>query len=132
MRKTVVIYTASVAEALLLWKIEKEIGSGEVTLLDEWRQYEIKILHRDKNFELISAKRSNEKKDINKLDFNRMITVCKQKKLLREPLLKDLDKVRKMRNKLHIGGVEEITKKYTQEDVEFVLNTLEKTMRIIQ
>ena len=42
-------------------------------------------------------------------------------------LIKDLHKVRKLRNELHIGGIATIRKTYTQNDLNFVLDTLEKT-----
>ena len=54
-----------------------------------------------------------------------------QEGVLRDPLLKDLDVLRKMRNKLHIGGVEAVTKKYTKRNVEFAVEVLEKTMRAV-
>ena len=132
LRKTIIIYAASIAEALLLWQIEKEVGLGEVTLKDEWKQYDTKIIHQDKDFEVISAKRSREKRDIQKLDFNRMLTLCRQKKLMDETLLKDLDTLRKMRNTLHIGGVKVATKTYTQRNIEFALETVKKTIQSIQ
>ena len=128
LRKTIIIYVASIVEALLLWKIESEVGSGEVVLPNEWKQYDVRVLFANEDFELISARRSREIKDVNKLDFNRMVVLCEQKKLINKSLLKDLDKVRKMRNKLHIGGVEGVTKVYTRANIEFVLEVLEKTM----
>ena len=128
LRKTAIIYIASIVEALLLWKI----GSDEVVLPDDWKQYDIRVLYRNEEFELISARRKREIKDIAKLDFNRMIIVCRQKKLLGETLLKELDALRKLRNKLHIGGIEEVTKMYAPKDVESALETLEKTIRSVQ
>ena len=42
LRKTMIIYAASIMEALLLWKLKKEITSDKVTLSNEWKYSDLK------------------------------------------------------------------------------------------
>ena len=73
-----------------------------------------------------------EQKDIEKLDFNRMIRICTEEKLLDGDLLGDLDVVRKMRNRLHIGGLTSVIKTYSQKNMDFALSVVKDIVRAIQ
>ena len=129
LRKTIIIYTASIIEALLVWKLKKGVASDKVTLSNEWKYLDLKKFYETDAFELIAGKRKQEVKKINDLDFNRLIDVCEKYRTVRsKKLIDDLHKVRKMRNELHIGGITTTRKIYTQNDVEFVLDILEKTI----
>ena len=135
LRKTIIIYTASITEALLFWKIQKEFGTEKIPLPDEWKQqilYTLPPQNGNEEYKITLTKQIREKKDADKLDFNRMINLCKHKKILKDDLLKDLDKVRNLRNNLHIGGLKTITKTYPQKDVDFTLKALEKFRQSIQ
>ena len=131
LRKTIIIYIASIIEALLLWSIKKELGVKEITMKDEWKYHTIKVIHADDDFEVVGAKRRREKRNSDRLDFSRMLTLCKDEKLLGKDLLKDIDEVRKLRNKLHIGGLKDVTKIYPSEDVKFVAKVLRETTQSI-
>ena len=95
LRKTIIIYTASVIEALLLWKIREYLGAEKVILHNEWRYRDPRLIHTADDYEIIWAKRNREERDVEKLDFNRMITLCKNKRILKENVLEKLDEVRK-------------------------------------
>ena len=85
LRKTIVVYAASVMEALLLWKIRREVGTGKVVLNDEWRHQvlsSVSVTESDEAYRISFTKQIRERKDVNKLDFNRMITLCRSEKLL--------------------------------------------------
>ena len=129
LRKTIIIYTASIIEALLLWKLKKETASDKVVLSSEWKYLDLKKFYATDEFELIAGKRKQEVKKIDDLDFNRTIDVCEKYRTVKSAkLIKDLHKVRKLRNELHIGGIAAIRKTYTRNDLTFVFDTLEKTM----
>ena len=128
-RKTIIIYTASIIEALLLWKLRKGVASDRITLSNEWKYLDLKKFYETDEFELIAGKRKQEVKKINDLDFNRLIDVCEKYQVVKSAkLIKDLHKVRKMRNELHIGGITTTRKIYTQNNLEFVFDVLEKTI----
>lgn len=74
LRKTIVIHTASIIEALLLWKLKQVINKKEVELSNEWKYINVKILHKiSSSEEIIGAKRKKETRKIDRLDFNRII-----------------------------------------------------------
>ena len=133
LRKTIIIYTASIIEALLFWKIEKELGTEKVVLSNEIKYFDSKKVYEAGDFDLFVVKGKAEMKKLNELDFNRMIGVCESRRVLRSKKLIDgLHKVRKLRNKLHIGGLKTVTKTYPKKEVEFVLEVLEKTIQSIK
>ena len=133
LRKTIIIYTASIIEALLLWKIEKELGAGKVVLSNEIKYFDPKKVYEAGDFDLFVVKGRAEMRKPNDLDFNRLIGVCDNRKVLKSRKLIDaLHKVRKLRNKLHIGGLRTVTKTYPQKEVEFVLEVLEKTIQSVR
>ncbi len=131
-RKTIIINTASIIEALLLWKLRKKIKTKEVELSNEWRFYDVITLYKISASEVvIGAKRKKEKKQLDKLDFVYIIDLCVNHKIVTEQFSKELHKVRKLRNKLHLGGLEEVEKEYTKEDLNFVFKVAEKVKSIV-
>ena len=135
LRKTMVVYIASIAEALLLWKIKQEIGTGKIALSDEWKHQVLSsvfIQQNDEEYRISFTKQTKERKNVNKLDFNRLIDVCKSENLLQKKVLDDLDIVRKWRNKIHIGGLTSVTKVFPKKNVAFALETLEETVQSVQ
>ena len=135
LRKTMVVYIASMAEALLLWKIKQEVGTGKVTLSDEWKHQilsSVPIQQDNEEYRISFTKQTKEKRDVNKLDFNRLITLCKSEELLQKKILDNLDTMRKWRNKIHIGGLIAVTKAFPKKNVEFALEVLEETIQAVQ
>ena len=114
---------------MLLWNIKETCGTKKIVAKNEWKYHDPKLIQANDGFEIVWAKRSREERNINRLDFNRMVQVAKDEKFFRTGLLKDLDTVRKLRNKIHIGGLKNVTKIYTEKDMLFVMETLEKIMR---
>lgn len=131
-RKTIIIHTASIIEALLLWKLGKKVDGNKVVLSDEWKYYDITTLHdlADKK-EIIAGKRKREKKKVDRLDFLRVIDQCVKKEIVKEELSDDLHKVRELRNRLHIGGLSKTEKKYTHNDLTFVFGIANKVKSLV-
>lgn len=131
-RKTIIIYTASIIEGLLLWRLKKKIKSTKVELSDEWKYYDIKILHQvGASEEIIGGRRKKEKKDINKLDFVRVIDLCVKHGIITKRFSKKVHKVRELRNRLHIGGLAEIEKEYRKKDLNFVFGIAKKVKNTV-
>ncbi len=130
LRKTIIIHTASIIESLLLWKLKKKVTSSEVILSDEWKYFDINILYKTENEEIIAGKRRNERKNVERLDFVRIIDYCIKHKIIKENLSDDLHEVRKLRNRLHIGGLVRAEKKYTHEDLNFVFDVAKKIKNV--
>ena len=133
LRKTIIIYIASIIEALLVWKLRESIKDDVVVLNDEWKYANIVTIHIDGAIEVIAGKRKKERKKIDSLDFNGVINVCNNYKIItNKNLIEELHTIRKLRNRLHIGGLQEVQKEYSEKDLNFALETMEKTIDTVQ
>ena len=131
-RKTIIIYTASIIEALLLWKLKKRLKAKKVELSDEWKYYNIKILHKiNTSEEIICGRRKKEKRRVGKLDLVRIIDLCVQYKIITKQFSIKVHEVRQLRNRLHIGGLAKIEKEYTKEDLNFVFEVAKKVKNTV-
>lgn len=132
LRKTIVIHTASIIEALLLWKLKQKIKEHDVELSDEWKYFNVKIIHKiNATDEIVGAQRKKEKKRIDQLDFVRIIDLNVKHEVITKIFAKKLHTVRKLRNRLHIGGLLEMEKKYKKSDLEFVFNVASDVKKIV-
>ena len=133
LRKTIIIYAATIVEALLLWKLKKACSSGEIELGDEWNYKDPhKIVDQTDGSEIVWLRREKVKKKLEKIDFVHLIKVCSDKSILSsEKFVQDVDQVRKLRNNLHIGGLHEVERSYTPEDLEFCFSVLENVKRSV-
>jgi len=131
-RKTIIINTASIIEALLLWRLKKKVKTKEIELSEEWKFYDVKILHKiNVSEQVVGAKRKREKKQVSKLDFVRIIDLCVKHKIVTEQFSKELHKVRELRNRLHLGGLEEVEREYTKRDLNFVFGVAERVISVV-
>jgi hypothetical protein len=130
-RKTIIIHTASVIEALLLWKLKLVCNARRIELTDDWKYFEIKTIYMiNESKEAVAGLRKREQKDVNRLDFLRITDLCRKYKIIKSKKLReDIDKVRKLRNRMHIGGLSEIEKEYQKSDLEFCFDVVRKTKR---
>jgi len=134
MRKTIIIHTASIIEALLLWKLKQHCKSNKIQLTNEWKYYDINILHEiDDARQVISGYRKQEEKSLDRLDFMRITDYCFNQKIISSSQLKgEIDKVRELRNKLHIGSLSTKEKEYTKEDLEFCFSIAKKVKDLVK
>lgn len=132
-RKTIVIHIASIIEALLLWKLKVKCRKNNIELVDEWRYLDVKILHKiSESEEVVCGKRKREMKNIDKLDFLRITDLCIKYKIIGSlSLRQDIDKVRELRNRLHLGGLSEIEKEYHKSDLEFCFGVARRVTNTI-
>jgi len=134
LRKTIIIHTASIIEALLLWRLKKECKVKKIELVDEWKYFDIRVIHTlNSSEEVVAGKRKKKVKEMNKLDFVRITDLCHHHKIIENDILRDdIDKIRLFRNRLHIGGLAEIEKKYSKKDLEFSFGVARKVKSLIQ
>ncbi len=134
-RKTIVVHTASIVEAIMLWKLKQEYQLGEVEIDGEWNY---KDPHKictltDSDEEIIWCKRKLVKKRIDYLDFIHITRLCDKHDIVRgKKLLEDINKIREMRNKIHIGNLSEVDRNYKPEDLEFCFSVLKRVKKIIK
>ena len=142
-RKTIVIYTASIIEAisqrnirfaLLLWKLNKEIAAGNLEIWDEWQLKDIGCtvpLKSDPGNDIVIAEKIREERMIEGVDFKRRIDLSDRHGVIAGELVEKLHEVRSARNKLHIDGLEEVRKNYDQGDVDFVFAVLREVAEAV-
>ncbi len=128
LRKTIIILTASTIEALLLWKLKQVCQSKNIEMDDEWKYFDLTILHRiNSSEEVIAGKRKKEKKEVDRLDFVRIIDLSVKHHIIRSVKQEsDLDRVRGLRNRLHIGSLTNIETGYKKTDLEFCFKVSRK------
>ena len=123
-RKTVIIYTASVIEALLLWmlkenKTEDELSEIHTVFRVSKIVYEINEVER---IVLGSDMVKIEKCRFEKLNLDQVNSLCKKHNLITKNIFDDIDRVRILRNRLHISTLKVIEKDYSKMDLEFVFS----------
>ena len=134
-RKTVVIYTVSIIEALLLWKLNEEIKKGNIAVKNRWYLRDIGVsvpLKSKQGNDIAIAEKIKDERTIEKIDFKRRIDLCELNAILKEPLIKKLHKARELRNKLHIDGIHAIRKDYSNKDIDFSQSVLDETRKAVQ
>ncbi|MCK5466202.1 hypothetical protein KAI56_01740 [Candidatus Parcubacteria bacterium] len=124
--KTIILYTASIVESLLNYKLKELIKEGKIEsskiMTVEDKYIHIADLHIVSPKERICGVKKIKKykqltdgttfKDLNK--------VAKNCDLFNERLFKKSEKLREMRNKIHLVALTEIDNKYSQSDIDNV------------
>lgn len=133
LRKTIIIHTASIIEALLLWKLKQFCKTEKIEMDEDWRYPDIRILYKiSDSEEVFAGTRKKQKQDIDRLDFIKITLLCKAYKIVNSDELKsEIDRVRELRNKLHLGGLAEIEKKYSRKDLEFCFNVAKRVKELV-
>ena len=99
-------------------------ATQKIEMNSDWRYYDVRIIHViNPSTEIVAGFRKKDIKTIDRLDFIRITDLCYKYKIIKLKKLKeDIDLVRELRNRLHIGGLSEIDKEYTRSDLEFCFN----------
>jgi len=132
-RKTIIIYTASIIEALLLFHLRQrtteeecaqdrrefciakniyEIDSVNMIVLGEWRLRKDKIR-------------------FDKLNLDQINRLCKDYKLIGGELHQKIDRVRLLRNRQHLGTLQYIDRDYTKADIEFIFSVAKNVKQLV-
>lgn len=133
--KTIIIFTASIVESLINYKLHELLKSGKIKenkVMNIEKKYPvIKELHKISPTEricgvkeVIKSKKISD--DTNFIELNR---AAKRSDLFTEGLFKKAEEIREMRNRIHLFGLKEIDDKYTKKDIT---NIFTKTRDIIQ
>lgn len=118
-RKTIIIYTASIIEALLFHIVDTELNEDDLSV-SSWELVNEKILHEvDGSHKIVAGdykiKVTKTKKE--KLNLDGICNILKKKNILTEPLLSKIDVIRRLRNSQHIGTDTKV-KSFSTEDLE--------------
>lgn len=120
-RKTIIIYTASIVEALLFCILDKKFTDDEVFgYYSSWRLENEKILFEVKETYKIVAgdyKKFPSKKGKEKMNLGQISNFLKDKQLINKILHKKIDVLRQLRNEQHFGTHRKV-KSYSKKDLE--------------
>lgn len=135
--KTIVLHTASIIESLIHWKLCLLIKSGKVdgsVMGNEDKHTEIKKLYQISLSECICGVRKVSKckmlsDDTNFIELNRAAKRCG---LFDEALFVKSEKLRGMRNKIHLSALKRVDDEYSKVDVELVFGIAKDIIDRIQ
>jgi len=123
-RKTVIIYTASIVEALLLWMLKQRIG--EEALARRQTIFKVsKVIYDINPTERIVLGKDEVKVErcrFEKLNLDQVNDLCKEHGIISDSMFKDVDRVRGLRNRLHISTLAKVEEDYSKDDLEFVFS----------
>lgn len=118
-RKTCIIYTASIIEALLFHILDTQLSDEDLTEYT-WKLLNKKILFTvNDSYQIVAGDFKQEGKilDKDKLNLGLISKTLKDKKFLTKSLFDKVDEVRVLRNGQHIGPNKSI-KQYSKADLE--------------
>lgn len=132
LRKTIMIHTSSIVEALLFWRLRQLEKAKKVELPDDWRYVDVKILYEiDKSEQIVDGKRKKGSRNIDTIDFKHVIDLCKENGILDIDLKIDLHKMRELRNRQHLGSLTTSERKYTKGEMEFCFGLAKKVKELV-
>lgn len=137
-RRAVILYTAAIVEALLHYIVEKKVDPLEFEE-DEWRfDGDVHVCHRYQNEEgremqVVCGHRFKKKIPITRsTQFKTILKVANDNSLVSADLLKEIDKIRELRNRIHLASLDDIEKKYTKATLNNVFEVARKVVKIAQ
>lgn len=122
-RKTIIIYTASIIEALLFDHIQKKCSESDFTS-EKWEIENPRILYEIDGKNKIVGGNYVLKPTVlqpDKMNLGIINKLLHDKNLINNDLYKKIDKVRLLRNDQHFG-THQVIKEYDKSDLEFVFS----------
>lgn len=121
-RKTIIIHTASIIEALLFYMLDNKFSDKDITkFYSHWKLKNEHILYTiSKSHKIICGnyeKIPGNIKKKTKMNLGQIVNFLKENKLLDEKLFAKVSSVRKLRNDQHIGAHQNV-KTYSSKDLE--------------
>lgn len=135
--KTSIIYLASIIEASLHFCLIKTLGKTYEK--PDWIYRNIKVLYKAREgsdslcMEIIAGERI--KKRVNTkgyIDFKVLNKICYEGGIISERVYRETEKVRELRNKIHLFRLSEIDRKYSKKDVNSVSKIVDSILNIIE
>lgn len=123
-RKTIIIYTASIIEALLLHILKQSKTEEECAFVKMEFEIVQNIYQIDEQKRIVLGedKGVRERLRFDKLNLDQIMKLCREHSLINTDFFSEIDRVRALRNRQHLGGLSEIDRDYTKKDLEFVFS----------
>lgn len=133
--KSAIMLASAIVEALA-YKVLEQNNSLEMPL-ENWQCVRSSLLREqyksDKGERLSICERIQPKfKLTRQTDFKKVNEVCLDLKLFPKKLFNKIEKVRKLRNKIHIQGLSDIDRSYRKSELEFISSAMNDLLGIIK
>ncbi len=120
-RKTIIIYTASIVEALLFYVLDTEFSDDDIAeFYGSWELKEKKVLYSiDESTEIVAGmyRKVPGKGGKTKMNLGQIMDFLKTKNVLNASLYASIESIKKLRNEQHIGTHKKVPV-YGKEDLE--------------
>ena len=120
-RKTIIIYTASIVEALLFYVLDKKFIDDDVKeYYGNWELADKKVLYEiDGSHHIVAGdyKKVLGKMGKEKMNLGQIADFLKNKKIISKNFFETIDELRVLRNEQHIGTHTQV-KSYTNDNLE--------------
>jgi len=134
-RKTAIIHTASIVEALLFYYLNSIFSDKEVD--EYYAQWELKnkkvLYHVSGNHEIVAGdyKKVTKKGRKEKLNLAQIAGFLKDKSKISEKLFEEIDEIRILRNKQHLNTQTEV-KEYSKADLETAFSIARNVKKFVK
>ena len=133
--KSAVILAAAIVEALAYKVLEK--NNTLKMPMEDWHCVRSNFLPQqyksDKGERLSICERTRSEFKLNKqTDFKKVNEVCLDLKIISKKLFNKIEKIRKLRNKIHIQGLDNLDRSYTKSELEFISSAMNELLGKIQ
>lgn len=127
--KAAIILTSSVIEALAFKLLEQ---TDKIMPLDDWRCNESLLLptqYTNNGSRLSLCKRTQNTFQLTKhTDFKKVNEVSLKLGLFSKKFFTKIEKIRKLRNKIHIQGLDNIDRSYTRKELEAISSVMSELL----
>ena len=133
--KMATILGATITEGLVHAILKKKLGADAIISTGKKITYECQPLPKkfSTGDELVIGRRKDEKIELKKNpDFSILNNTCLREGFFTERVFNKVEKVRKMRNKIHLQGLSHIDRSYTLNNVREVSGTVDALIDLYQ
>lgn len=136
--RAIILYTSAIVEALMHYIVEKKVTSLELDECEWCYDGEPHVCHRYKDdkgreIQIIAGKRFKKNKKITKnTQFKQINCIALSKKIITKSLYEEVDKMRALRNRIHLTSLEDIEKKYSKQNLNEAFETARKVVEIAE
>ncbi len=131
LRKTIVIYTASIIEALLLFCLEEKKPQGGYVRTQKEFKISKRLYQTDAGEEIVVGHDVEQSVSIklDKMNLDQATKLSFEHKIISKALAKRINEVRDMRNRQHLTGMDAVDKDYTERDLAFVFEVAKEVKK---
>lgn len=137
-RRDMIIHTVSIIEALLFYVLRVNLDAQKIESKDvmpaDWKYKNLNAFYKipDSSEEVISAIRYKQHSSLtHQTKLDALNNACLKANIISDPLHKEIDEVRKMRNSIHLAGLKEINH-MDKETVDKVFSVAGKIVALVE